>query len=195
MVAMRRMEKWIRNSVWALLLCSAHWSVAQTPSAVGDSTVKNLDATDYFNTASKKYVKEQKIDALKTLDKGLKAHPGDPRLLKLAEELIKEEENKQQQQQQQQQQQEQQKEQDQKEQDSKPEESKEQDEKQKPEDSKEKEAEEKKSGEEQKQEPGRISEKDAERILDAMDREEKAVQNKVREKQRPTERRTIDKDW
>ncbi|MBK9535488.1 MAG: hypothetical protein IPO10_10005 [Flavobacteriales bacterium] len=86
------MSKWIKYGLWALFLCTSHWSLAQTRIAVGDSTGKKLEATDYFNTASKKYVKEQKIEALKTLDKGLKAYPGDPRLLKLAEELIKEEE-------------------------------------------------------------------------------------------------------
>ena len=133
-----------------------------------------------FNSASKQYIKEQKIDALRTLDKGLREYPGDPRMLELARELLKEQ---QQQQQQQQQEQEENKEEQRKDQQqSTQEEQKQGDDK----------------GKEQREaqrEPGRIDPQDAKRILDALQREEKDVQSRVRAKQRPTERRTIDRDW
>ncbi|MFZ1330847.1 MAG: hypothetical protein WAR83_01585, partial [Flavobacteriales bacterium] len=66
------MNKWIKYGSLALFLCTSLLSLGQAQNAVGDSTSRKLEATDYFNTASKKYVKEQKIEALKTLDKGLK---------------------------------------------------------------------------------------------------------------------------
>lgn len=149
---------------------------------------QSTSADEYFNRAAKQFVKEDKLSALKTLDKGLREYPGDAKMLRLAEELLKEEQNQQQLAQQQEQNEqsndegksEQQdsgdKGQEQKEQNGQPEQRSEQ-------------------GEKQQSRPGRISPQDAERMLDAMDRQEKDVQEKMRVRQRPVPRTPIDKDW
>lgn len=165
-------------------------------------------ADGYFNLASKEYVKQDKMQALRTLDKGLAQFPGDVKLLKLAEELIKEDENKQQQQDQQKQDQDKKDQQDkdknkqdQKDKDQQEQEKKDQQEKQ------DKEGQEKKDQEKQGQEgkeqepkdqkpqPGTIAPQDAMRMLEALDRQEQGVQDKVREKLRPSNPQKIEKDW
>ena len=50
---------------------------------------QEVTADAYFNQASREFVKVDKMTALRTLDRGLQAYPGDPKLLKLAEELLK----------------------------------------------------------------------------------------------------------
>lgn len=150
---------------------------------------QTASAEDYFNRAAKQYVKEDKVNALRTLDKALQEHPGDARLLKLAEELLKEDQQQQQQQQQQQ---------DQEKNKEGEEEKKDGSEQEKPQDGDEKKqdrGEEEKKGDQQKPQPGKISQQEAERILDAMDRQEKEVQEKVRNRERPTPRTPIEKDW
>ena len=57
---------------------------------------QSVTAEAYFNQASKEFVKQDKMHALRTLDNGLRQFPGDPRLLKLAEELVKEDEQQEQ---------------------------------------------------------------------------------------------------
>jgi hypothetical protein len=141
-------------------------------------------ALEYFNQAAKQYVKEDKLAALKTLDKGLRAHPGDARMLKLAEELLKEQQNQQQQNQQQQQQQGSQEEQQQAQQQGEQEQEQKQGE----------ERSEKQNGE-RKMQPDRIAPEDAERMLDALERQEQGTQEKVRSKLRQAHRRRIEKDW
>jgi len=163
----------------ASMLLWCHTLLAQTASA-----------EDYFNRAAKQYVKEDKVSALRTLDKGLQQHPGDPRLLKLAEELLKEEQPQQQTSPQDQQQKEE-KQDDQQGKDDKSDQGK-QDEKQ---DDGNKQDRRDESSDKPKPQPGRISPQDAERMLDAMNRQEKDVQDKVRNRQRPTPRIPIDKDW
>lgn len=164
---------------------------------------QDVTADAYFNRASKEYVKQDKMQALRTLDEALQKYPGDPKLLKLAEELVKEEEKKQQQQQQQQDQQDQQ----QKDQEKKDQEKKDQqqdqqkDQQQKEEQQKEQQQqqeraqEDPKDGRKGKPQPGSIAPQDALRMLDALERSEKDVQEKVRAKRRPAVRRTIEKDW
>lgn len=149
-------------------------------------------ADDYFNKAGKQYVKEDKAAALRTLDQGLRQYPGDPRLLKLAEELLKDEQQKQKQQQQQQQQEQQQKEKEQQQQQQE-QQKREQEEQQR---KQEQQAEEKEQDPENMQaQPGRIAPQDAKRILDALERNEKDVQAKVRERLRPARRLPVEKDW
>ena len=63
---------------------------------------QSMTAEAYFDQASKEYVKQDKMVALRTLDAALQRFPGDPRLLKLAEALVKEDEQEQQQEQEQQ---------------------------------------------------------------------------------------------
>ncbi|MBL7940886.1 MAG: hypothetical protein JNL43_16105 [Flavobacteriales bacterium] len=165
-------------------------------------------ALDLFNKASKEYVKQDKMQALRTLDLALQQYPGDPRLLKLAEELVKEEQQQQQkeQQQQQQKQEEQQQEQERKDQqqaqEQKEQEKKDQEqaqqEKQKQEQEKqgqEQQAQNAQEGETGQPRAGTIAPQDAMRMLDALERSEKDVQEKVRVKLRPATRRSIQKDW
>ena len=149
---------------------------------------QTASAEDYFNRAAKQYVKEDKVNALRTLDKALQEYPGDARLLKLAEELLKEDQQQQQQQQQQ----------DQDKKKEGEEEKKDGGEQEKPQDGDEKKqdrGDEEKKGDQQKPQPGKISQQEAERILDAMNRQEKEVQEKVRNRERPTPRTPIEKDW
>jgi len=165
-------------------------------------------AEAFFNQASKEYVKQDKMQALRTLDHALQQYPGDPRLLKLAEELVKEEQQKQQQEQQKQEQRqteeekkEQEKKDEQQAQDRKEQEKKDHEQAQ---DQQKKEQEE--QGQEQQQQNGQegvkgqpragtIAPQDAMRMLDALERSEKDVQEKVRVKMRPASRRSIQKDW
>jgi Ca-activated chloride channel homolog len=166
---------------------------------------QDATALDYFNQASKAYVKQDKATALRTIDQGLRSHPGDARLLKLAEELIKEDDKQQQQDQQQQQQQQKQQDEQKKEQDKqqqngegekKPDENgSEQNDK----DGQRREPEQNNGGEQPeqatRQQPGTIAPQDARRMLDALERQEKDVQDKVRARLRPAQRKPIDKDW
>lgn len=174
-------------------------------------------AEAYFNQASREFVKMDKMTALRTLDQGLQQYPGDPKLLKLAEELVKEEQRKQQEEQQKKEQQQQEKDKNNEKEkgDGKGEQQKE-DQADRPEDGKQDQAGE--SGKEQQDEPGkdqagneqqsgdqqqkperpmagRIAPQDAMRMLEALELSEKEVQNKVRAKRRPASRRTIEKDW
>lgn len=158
----------------------------------GTAWAQEPTAQDYFNRAAHQYVKQDKVSALRTLDRALQEHPGDARLLKLAEELLKEDMPQQQQQEQQQEnneqqdgsegQQEQQGGQDQREE-------------QEQADNNAGQRAEERPQEGGKPLPERISPQDAQRLLDAMDRQEKDVQDKVRTKQRPPQRTPIDKDW
>ena len=155
---------------------------------VAVSQAQTTSAEEFFNRAAREYVKEDKLAALKTLDKGLQAYPGDARMLKLAEELLKEQQQQQQaQQQQQKQQDEQQKKEEQKQQQA-------QQDQQKKEQQEQEEQGERKDGE-RKPQPGRIAPQDAERILDALERQEQGTQDKVRARMRPVQRRRIEKDW
>lgn len=147
-------------------------------------------AQDYFNLAAHQYVKQDKVSALRTLDKALKAHPGDARLLKLAEELLKEQQEQQQQQQQQQQNDQQQKDQQQQDQPQKDQPQNGNDTQQNPQGRDDRDQQ-RSSGPQE----SRIAPQDAQRMLDAMDRQERAVQEKVRQKQRPVPRTPIEKDW
>jgi hypothetical protein len=146
----------------------------------GSLLAQPLTPDAYFDRAAREYVKEDKGSALRILEKGLREHPGDPRLLKLAEELLKEE------------QQEPQEVQpqsgegdgdDQPQQQPQPGDGADEREHKEPRDRKEPNL------------PDRISPKDAERILDAMEREEKEVRDRVRDRQRPAPRTPIEKDW
>ncbi len=159
---------------------------------------QDVTADAYFNRASKEYVKQDKMQALRTLDEALQKYPGDPKLLKLAEELVKEEEKKQQQQDQQDQQQKEQEKKDQEKKDQQQDQQK--DQQQKEEQQKEQQQEERaqqdpKDGPKGKPQTGSIAPQDALRMLDALERSEKDVQEKVRAKRRPAVRRTIEKDW
>lgn len=155
---------------------------------VAVSQAQTTSAEEFFNRAAREYVKEDKLAALKTLDKGLQAYPGDARMLKLAEELLKEQQQQQQaQQQQQKQQDEQQKKEEQKQQQA-------QQDQQKKEQQEQEQQGERKDGE-RKPQPGRIAPQDAERILDALERQEQGTQDKVRARMRPVQRRRIEKDW
>ncbi|MCW5897953.1 MAG: hypothetical protein KIT10_01695 [Flavobacteriales bacterium] len=136
---------------------------------------QSLPPEDWFNRAAKEYVKQDKTLALRTLDRALQEHPGDPRLLRLAEELLKEQDQQQQQPQPQQSQDQQQDKQDQQNDGGQQQQKQEQ--------------------RNDKPEGGRISPQDAKRILDALDRQERDTQDKVRERQRPVPRTPADKDW
>lgn len=164
------------------LLVIALIGMAAPAKGQGDTTAVP-DAMGYFNTASKQYVKKDKPAALRTLDRALKEYPGDPRLLKLAEELVKEEQQQQAQQQQQKEQEQQREEQEQKQEQAQDQQRKENEQRQQEERGKERERQ------------GEITRKDAERILDALDRQERAVQARVRDKQQPREKRPTEKDW
>ncbi len=170
------------------------------------SFAQTTTAEAYFNQASKEYVKQDKMQALRTLDQALQQYPGDPRLLKLAEELVKEEQQKQQEQQkQEQQQQEQEKKEQEKQDQQQAQDQKEQEKKDQEQAQEQKQQEQEKQGQEQQQnaqqgekgEPraGTIAPQDAMRMLDALERSEKDVQEKVRVKLRPATRRSIQKDW
>jgi hypothetical protein len=159
-----------------LLACASALGLGASAQAPGT-------ATDYFNLAARQYVKQDKGLALRTLDKGLRAHPGDARLLKLAEELLKEEQQKQQAQDQQQRDQQQ----GQQEQEQQP--SGQDKEKGQQQQRQEQPAADRDSGNQG------LSRKDAERLLDALDRKEQDTQEKVRNRMRPVRRVPIEKDW
>ncbi len=160
----------IRNHIATagLVLC------ALAAKAQSDTTgARSADA--YFNRASRQYVKEDKSSAMRVLDEGLRAHPGDAKLLKLAEQLLKEEQQQNQAQQQQQQKKEQQQEQGQEQQ-----QAKEQDQQQ---------------DQEREQNSGGMDKRDAERMLDELNREEQDVQERVRARSMPGRKARIEKDW
>lgn len=142
-------------------------------------------AEDYFNKASRQYVKEDKLSALRVLDRGLRAHPGDPRLLKLAQELLKEDQRSQQQQDRQQQQNQQQ-------QDSQEQQRQQEQNQQHQESSSREEERNEESG--QRKESG-LSRRDAERLLDELNREEQEVQERARTRMMPAHKARIEKDW
>ena len=167
-------------------------SLAQDSTAIAD-------AEHFFNEAARQYVLENRMDALKTLDKGLRKYPDDARLRKLAEELLKQQkqqkqkQQQQQQQQQQQEQQQQQKDQQEKEQEAGKQQQEGEEEKQQPgpDDS----GKEGNKDEQGRGRPGEIAPKDAERMLDALEREEQRVQSKLKERQRAARKVPIEKDW
>lgn len=152
-------------------------------------------ASEWYDRAAHAFVKQDKLAALRLLDRGLAEHPDDRKLKDLAEALLKEEKQQQQQQQQDQQQQQgdqgQQDQQQNKDQQAEQRDGKEQ---------------EKSPGEQQPRPsseqqgaqgsaPGQIDPKDARRMLDALQRNERDVQLKVRQRMRPAQRIPIDKDW
>ncbi|MBK8227932.1 MAG: hypothetical protein IPK70_12275 [Flavobacteriales bacterium] len=160
----------IRNNIAfaALVLC------AVGSNAQSDTTgARSADA--YFNRASRQYVKEDKSSAMRVLDEGLRAHPGDAKLLKLAEQLLKEEQQQNKAQQPQQQEQEQQQEQGQEQQQEK-EQVQQQD-------------------KEQERNSGGMEKRDAERMLDELNRKEQDVQERVRARSMPGRKARIEKDW
>ena len=158
--------------------------------AIGAIRAQSPTAEEYFNKAAKQYVKEDKITALNTLDDALREYPGDARLLRLAEELLKEDDQQQQQQSGQSgQDKDQQEEQDQQQGDQQQQKEEQQDK------GNAQENKERKEQQEQRPKEGRISPEDARRILDALERQEKDVQGRVQEQLRPTQRRNVDKDW
>lgn len=155
-------------------------------------------ADDYFNLASRQFVKEDNRQALRTLDQGLRQFPSDPKLLKLAEELVKQNKKDPQEQQQQEQQQQEEQQQDQQKQQGGKNEQQQQREEQEQQGQEEQPQQAEEKGQEQrggKPQPGTIDPQAAMRMLDAMERNEKDVQEKVRVKRRPAVRRTIEKDW
>ncbi|HOY28681.1 MAG TPA: hypothetical protein PLR96_06885 [Flavobacteriales bacterium] len=155
-------------------------------------------ADDYFNLASRQFVKEDNRQALRTLDQGLRQFPTDPKLLKLAEELVKQNKKDPQEQQQQEQQQQEEQQQDQQKQQGGQNEQQQQREEQEQQGQEEQPQQAEEKGQEQrggKPQPGTIDPQAAMRMLDAMERNEKDVQEKVRVKRRPAVRRTIEKDW
>ncbi|MBL7981511.1 MAG: hypothetical protein JNL52_06825 [Flavobacteriales bacterium] len=143
-------------------------------------------ASEWFDRAAQQFVQQDKITALRTLDQGLREHPNDPRLTKLAEALLKE--DKQQQQQQQQQQQGGNNDQQQQQQ------SQQQAQEQRSQEQQQAEQQQGTAGQENRK-AGQMDPRDAKRLLDALQRGEKDVQQKVRLRQRPAQRVTIDKDW
>ncbi|MBK9177609.1 MAG: hypothetical protein IPM46_15005 [Flavobacteriales bacterium] len=145
---------------------------------------------DYFNLAARQYVKEDKRQALRTLDLGLRAHPEDRKLRGLAEALLKNEQQNQQEQQQEQQNKEEQEQQKKQEEQAKQEEQRQQEEAQQEEQQQE-------GDQERNTQPraGEISQKDAERMLDALERREQDVQQQVRARLRPARRVPVEKDW
>lgn len=173
-----------RILVFLAAISAAAMSVAQTT------------ADEYFNQAARQYVKEDRLTALRTLDKGLRAYPQDPKLRKLAEELLKNEQQKQNQQQQEQKKQEQQKQQEKQEkQQQEQQQAEQQQEQQREEQGEQRQAEEREARSGDQQKPNGMSQRDAERMLDALERREQDVQQQVRAKLRPTRRARIEKDW
>ncbi|WKZ67105.1 MAG: hypothetical protein QY325_04065 [Flavobacteriales bacterium] len=147
---------------------------------------QQASAEEYFNRASREYVKVDKSPAMRILDQGLRAHPGDPRLLKLAEELLKQDRQNRAAQAQQEQ----------------PQESSGQEEKEsadqgtpKPEESGKEGESQGETGDGRRESRSGLNRQDAERMLDAVDRKEQDVQQQVRAKTRPAHRASIEKDW
>lgn len=172
------------------------------------SAEAQVTAQAYFDQAGKEFVKQDKMQALRTLDDALRQYPNDPKLLKLAEELLKEDEQKDKQKQEQEQKEQDKQEQEKKEQEKQEqqqsdgqkekEQQKEQQEKQEQE-KEQKEQEQAQQGDQDKKEqepkPGTIAPQDAMRMLDALERSEKDVQEKLRARRRPARSRTIENDW
>ena len=177
-----------------VLLTSAEGLLAQTSTAA-----------EWFDRAAKEFVKQDKMTALRTLEKGLKEHPGDVAMTRLAEALLKGEDPlpKDQQQQQDQQQKEDEKKEAGKDGNEQKDSRKDQKDRPSP-DNKEQDQQPKedgtgegKDGEKQpaRPAPGQIAPQDAKRMLDALQRSEKDVQQKVRSRKRPTRQTPTDKDW
>lgn len=167
--------------------------------SIGQMLIAQVSTADeYFNLASRQFVKEDSRQALRTLDQGLRQFPTDPKLLKLAEELVKQNKQDPEQQQQEQQQKEEQQQQDQQQQQGGQNEQQQEKEQQEQQGQEEQPQQAEEKGQEQrggKPQPGTIDPQAAMRMLDAMERNEKDVQEKVRVKRRPAVRRTIEKDW
>ncbi|HRD53598.1 MAG TPA: hypothetical protein PKY96_13210 [Flavobacteriales bacterium] len=138
-------------------------------------TTGTHSAEGYFNRASRQYVKEDKSSAMRILDEGLRAHPGDAKLLKLAEQLLKEERQNQQQQQQQQPEQQQQQQQEQEQQ--------------------QRQGHEREQGQEKERSDEGMDKRDAERMLDELNRKEQGVQDRVRSRSTPSRKPKPAKDW
>jgi len=147
-------------------LSAALWLLALPASAQSDSA-RAGSAEEYFNRAAQQYVQKDKGSAMRVLDNGLRAHPGDARLLALAQELLKEEQQQEQKQQQQQQNQQQEQEQEQQQQE--------------------------RAAERDKGEG--MDKRDAERLLDQLNRDEQDVQENARARRVPARKRNPDKDW
>lgn len=147
---------------------------------------QQASAEEYFNRASREYVKVDKSPAMRILDQGLRAHPGDPRLLKLAEELLKEDRQSRSAQAQQEQSQ-----------DPSGQQEKETADKgaQQPEEGGKERERQGEAGDDRRDSRSGLGRQDAERMLDAVDRKEQDVQQQVRAKARPAQRASIEKDW
>jgi hypothetical protein len=164
----------MRSAIALLFVLLAHALCAQD----------SLSAEGWFNKAAKEYVKQDRSTALRSLEHGLRRYPGDPAMLALAERLLQEDQNAPQPQQQpQQQQQQQQQQQSEQEQPPQP-----------------------RSGNEQPRDPQqdrpstdrsreKLDPETVRRILDAVEQQERATQEKVREKTMPRSRKNIEKDW
>lgn len=150
-------------------------------------------AEDYFNLAARQYVKEDKPAALRTLDQGLRTHPEDQKLRALAEAILKNEQQNQQHQKQDQQQKQDQK--NQEEQQKQQEEQAQQEEQRQQDQNRQQEQDADEDRKAQQPRPGEISQKDAERMLDALERREQDVQQQVRARMRPVRRVPVEKDW
>ncbi len=168
----------------------------------GGAVAQEVTAEAYFNQASREFVKVDKMTAMRTLDRGLQAYPGDPKLLKLAEALLKDEEKKQQQEQNKDQQGKDKEKQDQdgkneqQEQDQGKPEDRQQQEPQQEKNEPPQQADNSRKEEQRKgEEANNIAPQDAMRMLDALERSEKDIQEKVRLRRRPVTRQNIEKDW
>ncbi len=136
---------------------------------------------EYFNRAANRYIKENNIEALRIIENGLKIDPSNQKLLDLAELIMKQNEKQQRPQPKPQQN-------DKKEEDKKEEKEKE---KEKNDQSKDQEKEDKK----EKPAPMEISPSDAERMLKAIENEEKELQKKLKEKKARANKQYNEKEW
>lgn len=137
------------------------------------------DANTYFKKASKQYIFEKNIEALRTIEKGLKVYPDNEKLTKLAELILKDSQQQQQQNQQQNQQ-------------NQKEEKKEEEKKQQQNKNEEEQKEDKKK---QQQTPATISPEDMERLLQAIADDEKDLQKKLKEQEAKSKKVQTEKDW
>ena len=162
-------------------------------------TQDTLNADQYFDRAAERFIYNDKAQALRFIDKGLRQDPNHEQLQELAKKILEQNQNKQQQRKQQQQkQQQQQKEQEQKQNQKKQQQQQQEQNKENKQEKKDQQGsknQEKK--EEQKQQmprDGKLSKKDAERMLNALKDNEKKVQEKVNQQNQGTIRQ-IEKDW
>lgn len=167
------------------LLCSVVYSQTQ-------------NVEDVFHFAGNLYINGNNKGAKAEVERGLSMYPSDPKLLALKEK-IKEEEQKQQEQEKQQQD----KEQDQKDQDQQKEgeeekqnkDQQEQDKQEQQGQDQENDQEEKQEGEPQEVPVGEISKEDAERLLKALEEEEKAVLEKLEKEKAKGRKVPAEKEW